>query len=153
MGLYCKRIVNARNFSWLALVGNQTSFIFAFCEFAFPSDYFCICDWTDFFKNTRYTLIGKTYEGWSNIYIRPHFVVCLCRQKANTQCIIYSSYYKTARKLLTNYHYLKSLYFSSHLILLYLLNSQNKHRMKPPHPWHFLFLNWLSWVHQERKRE
>ena len=44
LSIDCKRIVNARNCSWLALVGNQISFIFAFCEFAFPSNYFCICD-------------------------------------------------------------------------------------------------------------
>lgn len=54
LSIDCKRIVNARNCSWLALVGNQISFIFAFCEFAFPSNYFCVCDWTDFFKNNRY---------------------------------------------------------------------------------------------------
>lgn len=122
LSIDCKRIVNARNcfrlwseikylpfLPFVSLHSLQTTSVFVT---------------EPIFSRTPATLIhGKTYEGWSNIYIRPHFVVCLYRQKANTQCIIYFSYYKTARKLLTNYHYLKSLYFSSHFVLLYLLNS------------------------------
>lgn len=123
LSIDCKRIVNARNCSWLWSEIKYLSFLPFVSLHSLQTTSVFVTE--PIFSRTPATLIhGKTYEGWSNIYIRPHFVVCLCRQKANTHCIlIYSSYYKTARKLLTNYHYLKSLYFSSHFVLLYLLNS------------------------------